>query len=333
MSLPEGTDIAQRPFCEGEMVRFGVMATGGVGGYFGGMLARGGKEVVFIARGPHLEAMRREGLRVESAAPGDFRVRAAEFTDSPAEAGACDVVLYCVKTTANAAAIPAIAPMVGAETVIVNLQNGVDNEERLAAVYGAERVMGAAAYIFTSIAAPGLIRQIGGPRRLVFGEMAGGASARGERILAELRDAGIRAECSADIRAELWTKFIFICAVGGMTALARASLGEVMAYEGTRSMMRETMREVYLVGRARGVNLPEGADADRYRFLDAQNPASKGSLCHDLEAGRRLEIDALCGAVSRIGAEAGVRTPCNDFLFHALKLADLRAAGMVKPAR
>ena len=312
-------------------MRFGIMATGGVGGYFGAMLARGGKEVAFIARGAHLESMRKDGLRVESVAPGAFSVRDGVFTDSPAEAGVCDVILYCVKTTANVVAIPAIAPMVGAGTVIINLQNGVDNEEKLAAVYGAERVMGGSAYIFTSIAAPGLIRQIGGPRRMVFGEMAGGASARGDAILAELKDAEINAEYSGDIEAELWTKFIFICAVGGMTALTRSSIGEIMAYEGTRNMMRETMREVYLVGRAKGVNLPDGADEGRYRFIDEQNPASKGSLCHDLEAGRRLEIDALCGTISRIGAEVGVETPCNDFISHTLKLADLQIAGEVKP--
>ena len=251
--------------------------------------------------------------------------------DSPEEAGVCDGILYCVKTTANDTAIPAIAPMVGAGTVIVNLQNGVEGDEKLAAVYGAERVMGGAAYIFTSIAEPGLIRQIGGPRRLVFGEMAGGASGRGDAILAELKDAEINAEYSQDIEAELWTKFIFICAVGGMTALTRSSIGEIMAYEGTRNMMRETMREVFLVGRAKGVNLPEGADEGRYRFIDEQNPASKGSLCHDLEAGRRLEIDALCGTVSRIGAEVGVETPCNDFISRTLKLADLQIAGEVKP--
>lgn len=315
-------------------MRFGVMGTGGVGGYFGAMLARGGKEVAFIARGAHLAAMRKEGLRVESAAPGDFIAReGALFTDSPAEAGPCGVILYCVKTTADADAIPALAPMVGAGSVIISLQNGVDSEERLAAAYGAERVMGGAAYIFTSIAAPGRIRQIGGPRRLIFGEPAGGTSGRGARILAEFREAEINAELSGDIRAELWTKFIFICAVGGMTALTRAPIGEIMAYEGARSMMREAMREAFLVGRARGVNLPDGADEERFRFLDKQNPASKGSLCHDLEAGRRLEIDALCGAVSRMGAEAGVKTPCNDFLFHALKLADLRIAGEARPAR
>ena len=312
-------------------MRFGIMATGGVGGYFGAMLARGGKDVAFIARGVHLEAIRKDGLRVESVAPGEFSVQEGIFTDSPAEAGVCDVILYCVKTTADDAAVPAIAPMVGADTVIINLQNGVAGEEKLAAVYGAERVMGGAAYIFTSIAEPGLIRQIGGPRRMVFGEMGGGASGRGDGILAELKDAEINAVYSEDIEAELWTKFIFICAVGGMTALTRSTLGEIMAYEGTKNMMRETMREVYLVGRTKGVNLPDGADEARYRFLDEQNPASKGSLCHDLEAGRRLEIDALCATVSRIGAEVGVETPCNDFISHTLKLADLQIAGEVKP--
>lgn len=313
-------------------MRFGIMATGGVGGYFGAMLARGGKDVAFIARGAHLEAMRKEGLRVESVTPGEFSVRDGVFTDSPAEAGVCDVILYCVKTTADDAAVPAIAPMVDADTVIINLQNGVAGEEKLAAVYGAERVMGGAAYIFTSIAGPGLIRQIGGPRRLVFGEMGGGASVRGDAIFTELKDAEINAVYSEDIEAELWTKFIFICAVGGVTALTRSTIGEIMAYEGTRNMMRETMREVFLVGRAKGVNLSEGADENRYRFIDEQNPASKGSLCHDLEAGRRLEIDALCGTVSRIGAEVGVETPCNDFISHTLKLADLQIAGEVKPA-
>lgn len=312
-------------------MRFGVMAAGGVGGYFGGMLARAGEEVRFIARGAHLEAIQREGLRVEAVVPeGGFTVKGAAATDDPAEAGVCDVVLFCVKTVANPEAIPAIAPMMGPESVVISLQNGVDNEAQLAARYGRGRVMGGAAYIFTSVAGPGLVRQIGGPRRLVFGELGGGASARGERILAALKKAQINAELSGDIEAELWTKFIFICGVSGMTALTRSPLAGIMAYEGTRRMMREVMREVYDVGRARGVRLPPGADEDRYRFLGEQNPASKGSLCHDLEAGRRLEIDALCGAVSRLGREAGVPTPLNDFIYHTLKLADLQIAGEVK---
>jgi len=267
---------------------------------------------------------------VECVVPaGGFTAKGAFFTDDPAEAGPCDVILFCVKTVANAAAIPAIAPMVGPGTAIISLQNGVDNEEQLAARYGEERVMGGAAYIFTSLDGPGVVRQIGGPRRLVFGEMGGGPSPRGERILKTLLGAEINAELSEDIETELWTKFIFICGVSGMTALTRSPLAEIMAYEGTRRMMREVMREACRVGRAKGVRLPEGADEDRFRFIDQQNPASKGSLCHDLEAGRRLEIDALCGALSRIGREVGVPTPLNDFLYHTLKLADLQIAGEI----
>lgn len=312
-------------------MRFGIMAAGGVGGYFGGMLARAGGDVRFIARGAHLEALRSGGLRVECAVPDSFRAESVFATDDPAEAGPCDVILYCVKTMANDTVIPAIAPMVGAETVVINLQNGVDNEERIADAYGPERVMGGAAYIFTAVDGPGRIRQIGGPRRLVFGKMAGGPSPHGEKILSAMKAAGINAELSDDIQAELWTKFIFICAVSGMTALTRSSLDEIMAYEGTKEMMRGIMREVYEVGRARGVNLPEGADEGRFRFLGEQNPASKGSLCHDLEAGRRLEIEALCGTVARLGREAGIATPLNDFIHHTLKLADLQIAGEIPP--
>jgi 2-dehydropantoate 2-reductase len=306
-------------------MKFGIMGTGGVGGYFGGMLARAGAEVVFIARGPHLKALRSNGLRVDSVKSGDFTVTKALFTDDSAKAGICDVVLFCVKTTSNEAAIAAIKPMVGAETVVITLQNGVDNPQRLAATYGEKRIMGGVAYVFTSLAGPGLVRQIGGPGKLVFGEMIGGASARKQRILEIFKSAGIDAALSPDINVELWGKFIFICAVSGMTALTRSSIGEVLAYEGTAKMMREVMREVYKVGLAVGVELPDDMDEKNYRFLLQQNPASKGSLCHDLEAGRRLEIDALCGTVSRLGKEKKVSTPLNDFLYHTLKLADLKA--------
>jgi 2-dehydropantoate 2-reductase len=314
-------------------MRFGIMATGGVGGYFGGMLSRAGEEVRFIARGHHLNAIRGHGLRIESVVPGDFTVKNVFASDDPAEAGPCDVILYCVKTVANDSVIPDIAPMVGPETVIINLQNGVDNEERLAAAYGEDRVMGGAVYIFTAVEGPGHIRQIGGPRRIVFGELKGGNSPRGEKILARMKAAELNAELSEDIQVELWTKFIFICAISGMTALTRSPIGEIMEYPGTKRMTREVMREVYQVGRAKGVHLPENADEDRFRFIDEQNPASKGSLCHDLEAGRRLEIDTLSGAVSRIGREVGVPTPLNDYIYDTLKLADLQTEGAIPSNR
>jgi 2-dehydropantoate 2-reductase len=310
-------------------MRFGIMATGGVGGYFGGMIARAGGDVRFIARGAHLEAIRTKGLRVDCAVPEPFTAEGVFATDDPAEAGPCDVIFYAVKTTANNVSIPAIAPMVGEGTVIIDLQNGVSNEEELAAAYGEERVMGGTAYILTSIERPGVIKQIGGPRRIVFGELAGGASPRGEEILAELKRMEINAEYTDDIQAELWTKFLFICAVNGMTALTRSPIGEIMAFGGTREMMRGIMREVYETGRARGVNLPDGTDERLFAFLGENNPASKGSMCHDIEAGRRLEIETLNGTASRLGKEAGVDTPLNNYIYDTLKLADMQAAGEI----
>jgi len=312
-------------------LRFGIMATGGVGGYFGGLLSRAGEDIRFIARGKHLEAIRSYGLRIESVDSEFFKLEKVFATDNPNEAGPCDIILYCVKTVANEKTIPAIAPMVGDTTVIINLQNGVDNEEHLAKTYGQNRVMGGAAYIFTALGAPGLIQQIGGPKRIVFGEMGGGPSKRGEEILSTMRSAGINAELSDDIQVELWTKFIFICAVSGMTALTRSPLGVIVASPETHEMMHEIMCEVYEVGRAQGVDLPEDVVENRFRFLDEQNPASKGSLCHDLEAGRRLEIDALCGTVSRMGKEIGIPTPLNDFIYRTLKLADMQISGEIKP--
>lgn len=308
-------------------MRFGMMATGGVGAYFGGMIARAGGDVRFIARGEHLEAICKRGLRVLCAEPEPFTVEGVFATDDPAEAGPCDVIFYAVKTTANDEAIPAIAPMVGESTVVINLQNGVDNEEQLATAYGEHRVMGGTAYILTSIERPGVIKQIGGPRRIVFGEMAGGPSERGEEILAELKRMEINAEYTDDIQTELWTKFLFICAVNGMTALTRSPLGEIMSYEGTRKMMREVMREVYETGRAHGVKIPDGTDERLYAFLNEQNPASKGSMCHDIEAGRRLEIETLNGTASRLGKETRTDTPLNDYIYRTLKLADMQIAG------
>ena len=306
-------------------MRFGIMATGGVGGYFGGLLARAGKEVCFIARGKHLETLQSEGLRVDSLQPGPFTVKKALFTDDPAKAGHCDVILFCVKTPANPLAIPAIDPMVGPESVIVTLQNGVDNPDQLAAAYGWERVMGGAVYIFTGIDAPGVVKQTGGACRLVFGEMKGGSSNRGEKILQILKSSKINAELSADIRAEMWQKFILICGVSGMTALTRLPLGDILAYDGTARMMRELLREVYSVGRSLGIQIPDAMDEQCFTFASKLSPSSKGSLCHDLEAGRRLEIDALFGIVSRFGKEKNIPTPINDYLYHTLKLSDLKA--------
>ena len=308
-------------------MRFGIMGTGGVGGYFGGLLARAGLPVCFIARGSHLQAMKEHGLTVESVEPGGFNIRDALFTDDAAEAGTCDVILYCVKTPANDTATPFMRPMIGPDTVVISLQNGVDNGELLAREFGEGRVMEGAAYVFSTIAAPGKIHQTAGPRKIVFGRLGGGGGPRGEEIVGVMREAHVDARLSADIRIELWNKFILICAVSGMTALTRRPLGEILGYDGTARMAREVMREVYQLALAMGVPLEPESDAANYRFMAQQDPSGKGSMCHDLEAGRRLEIDSLCGYVSRMGRVHGVATPLNDYLYDTLKLEDLQAAG------
>ena len=306
-------------------MRFGIMGTGGVGGYFGGLLARAGLPVCFIARGRHLAALKEHGLAVESVEPGAFNVRDALFTDDAAEAGPCDVILYCVKTPANDDAISFMRPLIGPGTVVISLQNGVDNGELLAREFGEDRVMEGAAYVFSAIAAPGKIHQTAGPRRIVFGRLGGGNSPKGEEIVDVMRQAEVDARLSADIRIELWNKFILICAVSGMTALTRRPLGEILDYDGTARMAREVMREVCQLALAMGIPLEPGADAANYRFMAQQDPSGKGSMCHDVEAGRRLEIDALCGYVSRMGRVHGVATPLNDYLYDTLKLEDIQA--------
>ena len=302
------------------------MGTGGVGGYFGGLLARAGMPVCFIARGRHLQALKEHGLTVDSVEPGRFNVQDALFTDDPAEAGPCDVILYCVKTPSNDATIPSMRPMMGSDSVVISLQNGVDNGELLTREYGEDRVMEGAAYVFSAITAPGRIHQTGGPRRIVFGRLGGGSSARGEEIVDAMQRGGVTAHLSTDIRIELWNKLILICAVGGMTALTRRPLGEILGYDGTARMAREVMREVYQLALAMGIPLEPDADGANYRFMSQQHPSSKGSMCHDLEAGRRLEIDSLCGYASRMGRVHGVATPLNDYLYDTLKLEDLQAA-------
>ena len=311
-------------------MRFGVVGTGGVGGYFGGLLARAGLPVCYIARGNHLQALKEHGLTVDSVEPGRFHVRDACFTDDPAEAGPCDVILYCVKTPSNDTAIPFIRPMMGPDSVVISLQNGVDNGELLAREYGEDRVMEGAAYVFSTIAEPGRIHQTGGPRRIVFGRLGGGGSPRGGEIVDAMRQAGVTANLSSDIRIELWNKFILICAVSGMTALTRRPLGDILGYDGTARMAREVMREVYRLALAMGIPLEPEADATNYHFMARQHPSSKGSMCHDLEAGRRLEIDSLCGYVSRMGRVHGVATPLNDCIYDTLKLEDLQAARRLK---
>ena len=202
------------------MTRIAVYGAGGVGGYFGARLARAGADVHFLARGAHLRALREHGLRVRSVT-GDFQVPASA-TDDPADIGPCDFVLFCVKTFDTDAAAARLGPLMGDGTAVVSLQNGVENEEKLARAVGEDHVMGGAAFIFAGIAEPGVIVHSGGPASITFGELDGRATQRARRLLAMCEQAGFQAELSASISTVLWAKLAFICAQAGLTALALA---------------------------------------------------------------------------------------------------------------
>jgi 2-dehydropantoate 2-reductase len=299
-------------------MRVAVMGSGGTGGYFGGLLARAGEEVTFLARGPHLEAIRARGLTVRSRISGGFTVPASA-TDDPAAVGPVDLVLFCVKAYDTDAAARAIRPLVGAGTTILPVQNGIDGAERIARVVGTGHVVGGLAAVSSVIAAPGVIDHRAGPDVIRVGELDGHPSARTERIVETLRKAGIKAELRPDIRVALWEKFVLICGLSGLTALTRLPIGNVLACPETRELYRATMEETDAVGRAEGVALPPDHVERTLRFFVAGDPGVRGSLYYDLAAGRRLELETLNGTVVRLGRARGVPTPANFAIYAALK--------------
>jgi 2-dehydropantoate 2-reductase len=299
-------------------MRIAIMGTGGTGGFFGGLLARAGEEVTFIARGAHLEAIRKNGLAVKSVLAGDFTIP-AKATSDPGEMGPVDLVLFCVKAYDNAAAVERIRPLIGPETVVLSVQNGVDNAEKIAKVIGAEHVVGCVAYISSTIESPGVIAQTAGPGRIIIGEMEGGASERTESIQKTLQNAGITAEVHPNIKAALWQKFVTICGANGITSLTRLPMGEILGCEETRNLLKGTMEEVEAVARAEGANLPQGCVDQFMAFFASLAPSMRGSMYYDLAADRPLELDVLNGAVVRLAKEHGIPTPINFVIYAALK--------------
>ncbi|MBI3328665.1 MAG: 2-dehydropantoate 2-reductase [Nitrospinae bacterium] len=299
-------------------MRVAIMGTGGTGGFFGGLLARAGEDVTFIARGAHLEAIRASGLTVKSRLTGDFTLR-VKATDVPREVGPVELILFCVKTYDTDRAVEQMRPLVGPDTMVLSVQNGIDSAERIARVVGSAPVIGGVAHVFSAIAAPGVIAQTAGPGRILFGELAGGSSPRTERLLRTFQRAGITAELSPDIRVTLWEKFLFICGNGGITALTRLPLGLIRACPETNALLQGVIKEVEAVARACRIPLPEGCVEQVIAFNASVEPGARSSLYHDLATGRRLELEALHGTVVRLGCEHRVSTPLNFATYAALK--------------
>ncbi|AHG92332.1 2-dehydropantoate 2-reductase (plasmid) [Gemmatirosa kalamazoonensis] len=307
-------------------MRFAVVGVGGIGGYFGGRLALAGEDVAFVARGAHLAALRERGLAVESVR-GDFALPSVMATDDPVAVGPVDVVLVGVKTWQLGDVAATMGPMLGPETVVIPFQNGVEAADVLGATVGRQRVLLGTARIFSFIDGPGRIRHLGGPASLAFGETDGGSSPRVERIRAAMERAGITVERPADMRVELWEKFLFVVSLGGVGAVARVPVGVLRAVPETRALLRRAMTEIGEVARASGVTLPGDAIDRAMTFVDAQPAGATTSLQRDLADGRPSELEAWNGAVVRLGARAGVATPLHEFLYHALLPTELRSRG------
>jgi 2-dehydropantoate 2-reductase len=300
-------------------MRFAVMGTGGVGGYFGARLAATGADVTFIARGEHLKAIRADGLRVLSPL-GEMHIAAAQATDDVAEIGAVDAVLFAVKLYDVEEAGTAIKPLVDPDTVVLSLQNGVDAEERLIPILGKGPVMGGIAYIFAGIESPGVIRHGGPLAKIVLGELDGRPSPRAKALLESLADAGIEARISDDIAADLWSKFVLLAAVSAVTSLARLPVGPMREDPEARALLAAAMAEVVSVAVAKGIAVPSDIIKTQLALVDGLGHQAKPSMLQDLERGARLEVASLSGLVARMGRELGIDTPIHRTVYAALKL-------------
>jgi 2-dehydropantoate 2-reductase len=298
-------------------MRIAAMGAGGVGGYFGARLQQAGHEVTFFARGRHLEAIRANGLTVESP-HGNVQLKVRVLED-PREADVVDVVLFAVKLWDTEAAAEMLRPIVGPETAVIPFQNGVESISRLRAFFPEKNVLGGSAYIATRVKSPGVIEHTGEMSRLQFGPVLPSQKDKAEAFLAACREAKINAEIPDDIVKANWEKFVFLVAVSSATAVARAPLGVVRSDPDLRWLFEQAMRETWRVGRARGVALAEDFVEARMKFADGLHADMKASLAHDLENGGRLEAPWLCGAVARMAQELGLDAPVNRSVYAALK--------------
>ena len=301
-------------------MKVAVMGAGSIGGYFGGMLARGGHEVTFIARGENLDAIRRNGLLMQTQ-KGDFTVTCGA-TDRPADVGAADLALLTTKTYHNAAAVPAMAPMIGPDTTVLCLQNGIDSYTSLMESFPDTVVLPGAAYIEAGRGGPGVVTQAGDIVRIATGSVRGSDpshQARAAEVCSAFRDADVPAEAEDDIAVTLWTKFLFITTMAGTTSLAREYLRELLPRPEWHKIIVGCMTEIEAAGRGSTVDLSPTIVADTLNYMESAKGAMSASMHADLLAGRPMELEALNGAVVRAGESAGVPTPINDVIYAALK--------------
>jgi len=289
-------------------LKIAIMGSGGIGGYYGGMLQNGGADVTFIARGAQLEALRQNGITIEGVKP--LHLAKVKATDDPATIGKVDMVIFSVKLRDTESAGRQILPLIGPDTGIISLQNGVQKDDMLSPIVGREHLLGGAAYIGVSVVRPGVIRKAGTMERLAFGEFDNKVSARAQAFLDACKAGNIVADIPPDISLELWQKFVVIVTMSSITSAMRSTIGPIRANPNTRQFALDLMREVVAVGRAQGIALDPDFAEKRIAHVDGMAPEMRASMALDLELGRPLELPWLAGAVVDLGAKKGVPTPC-----------------------
>ena len=307
-------------------MKIAIMGTGGVGGYYGGFLAQKGQDVIFIARGAHLQAIREKGLQVKSVL-GNFFVSTANATDDPTEVGPVDLILFTTKTYHTETAAQAIKPMIDQGTVVISLQNGIDAAERIGAHVGMEHLVGGATWLSAAIEAPGVIGQYSQFRRIVLGEFNGKVTTRLKTIYETLQVTGITVELSDNILKVLWTKFVFIASVSAIGSLTRVNFGEFRHVPEARVILTEAIGEVAAVAQARRVELDRDVVDKMLEFIDNSAASIKPSMQRDVEVGRPSELKSLIGIVARLGEQNGVPTKVMSLAYAMLKPGDLKARG------
>jgi 2-dehydropantoate 2-reductase len=299
-------------------MRIAIMATGGVGGYFGARLCAAGHEVHFVARGAHLKALRDDGLKVESQL-GNLHLTNLSVTDDPSDIGPVEAVMFAVKLWDLEQAAEACKPLLGSDTVVIPFLNGVSSMDILTEYLGAEHVAGGVAQIAATIGAPGVIHHNSPFAKLFIGERNGNHSSRMDKLVTAFGDAGFEHEISDDITRTIWEKFVFLSALSGLTALCRKSIGPIRNDPDTRALFESAVKETAAIGRAEGVDLGEDLESSTMAFVDTLPDNMKSSMLHDLEGGRRLELPWLSGSVVRLGHSRGVDTPVHSTVYGALK--------------
>jgi len=311
-------------------MRIAIFGTGAVGGYFGGRLAETGEDVVFIARGEHLQAISQHGLKVDSI-KGDFVLEKVQVTDDPNNVGVVDAILVGVKAWQISEAAKAMLPMVGPKTFVIPLQNGVEAPSQLAAVLGDEHVLGGLCGLISYFIEPGHIRHAGADPFVRFGELDNRSSERAEELRKAFdRAIGVTAEIPSDIQAALWQKFMFVTAWSGLGAVTRSPVGIFRSLPETRQLLIQIMEEIFNVAQARNIILPKDAIDTTVKFFDGLPPEGTASMQRDIINGLPSELDVQNGAVVRLGQEVGIDTPINSFIYNSLLPMEKRARGQIQ---